>query len=228
MANPLGVDHIICLTLDKRIDLAHELQLEFTSRGYSFEKFVCGDGLTLSLDSYNMIDSNEFPTWYKQSIQYPSWHKRPNAANAWRAHQEMMRRCLDKDYKSVLFLEDDACLMNNFDTALPAVEEFASNNEWSLFYLGNFLNPKNAVMVHPLVAKVTESISGFHCIALKRHIMQKLIKWPMVGPMDHICSEYLVKYFDSYACIPPLVIQSPGFSFVENHYLGRRVEDNYH
>lgn len=228
MSNPLGVDHVICLTLDKRIGIAYDLQESFMKRGYKFEMFIGGDGKTLPRDMYNIIDSNELPLWYRESVNYSKWFQLPNAANAWRAHKALMEMCLERQYESILLVEDDAVLMDNFDTALPHVEEFARNTDWSLFYIGSFYDEKKPTMVHPLVARVNNSIMGFHAVAIKNHIIQKLVRWPQIGPMDYICSEYMVKYFPSYVCVPPPIVQRGGWSYCEGHFLGRRAEDNYH
>ncbi len=227
MANPLNVDHVYCLTLDRRLEFALQLEKSCVERGWDFTKFISGDGETLPRDHYDLVDDNQLPPYLKNMIRYPSWTARPQAANAFRSHKTLFKRCLDKEHESVFFLEEDAKFMGNFDTAFPLVEEFAARTDWDIFYVGNFLLPADTVMVHPIISKVAAPCMGFHAVALKKHIIAKLSNWLKIGPMDYICSEYLCKHFNAYACVPPLMVQRGAFSFVENHWLGRRVEDNY-
>lgn len=217
--NPLNVDGLICLSLDKRKDLWKRLESDCYYKDYNFDPFIVGDGNDNSL-RYDRLDTNELPPAFHQSINYPTWWKRPNAYQAWLSHKEMMKKCLREKMGSVLFLEDDSTFTKNFDDIIPIVEDFAISNEWDMFYLGSYAKPIDVMFVHPNIIKLGgQPAGGFHAVCLKRHIMEKLINFPPYGPFDWLCQQYLHKIYKCFAVCPSIIKQSSGWSFVEDQPL---------
>lgn len=232
--NPLNVDAIICLSLDLRKDLWRELEKQCLDKGWNYKSFICGGGGDRGLDpelKYDLIDTDEMPPAYKQSIQYPTWWKRPNAYRAWKSHRKMMEFSLEKEYKSVLFLEDDIILVDGFDEKLKKIEKRIDFYQPSIdmYYLGSFVNFDKSdyedYMWESL--KVEGNCGGWHAVCLTEKVMKELLKFPPLGPYDWVCQNYIQRTHNCYAAIEPLVRQQGTFSWVEGHWLGRREEDNY-
>lgn len=215
--NPLGVDKVICLCLDKREKLWHKLESQCLEKGWDFKPFICGSG---DEDfEYNLIDSPEIPPILPNSISYPSWFARHNAYSAWKSHRAMMKYSLEQNYNSVLFLEDDTIFCDN------PIQDVLMDCPWDMFYLGWFGN-LSGNGIH----KVNGNVGGWHAVALKKHIMEQLVEFPPIGPFDWICQQEQkdsANMLNCYAINPTMMRQKGTFSFVEGHYLGRREEDNY-
>ncbi len=229
--NPLGVDRVICLCLDLRKDLWRELESQCLAKGWDFKPFICGGGGDRGLDpelTYDIIDTDERPILYNESIRYRSWWDRLNAYRAWKSHRRMIRQSLDAGYESVLFLEDDVTFFPDFDENLLKTEKTIKerNLEWDLFYLGSFTNQKHHLIL-PNIAVADVGVGGWHSVALKRNVMEKLLEFNPIGPYDWICQQYILHKYYGYYTVPPLTRQQGTFSWVEGHYLGRREEDNY-
>ncbi len=235
MGNPLSVDKIICLCLDQRYLQWEQLAKECREKGYLFEEFIVGtEQNKQALDSlgkhlqYSMFDKEEFPPHYNLSTTYPTWWKRANAYSAFKSHREMMQKCLNEGLESVIFYEDDSVFAETYETALPMVEDFAAKNNWDMMYFGFYGKPGIGVMVNPIITKLNgDPAAGFYAVALKKHIMQKLVKFPAYGPYDWLAHQYLHPNFSCYGVTPAIIRQQGGYSYVEGHTLLRKKEDNY-
>ena len=223
--NPLNTDAVICLCLDKRETLWRKLESQCLEKGWDFKPFICGSG-----DGdfqYNSIDQNAYPPMFAQSTTYPTWTKRVNAYNAWQSHKAMIEYSLKEGYESVAFIEDDLGFFPDFDVKFKEVEN-CYPDDWQLFYIGNFCNNvqrhdywgENIIQVHG-------NCCGFHFVCLKRAVLERLSKFPPLGPFDHISQHYIQTNTMCYAIYPPIAKQLPAHSFIEGHWLGRREEDNY-
>ena len=233
--NPLGVDKVLVLCLDKRIDIWTDLEYDLKKRKWDHELIIAGNpGANHNYDvikdrnyKYSIYDTDEFPPVYSQSIQYPSWWARPNAYNAWKTHNYMLKLSLERKYESVLFLEDDILITENYDKQEDLIKGFSKHNIWDMFYLGSFLNVEsnNSYDVVPLYGNA----GGWHAVALKKDVIKKLIQFPPLGPYDWMCQKFIQinSNYLCYAANPCFIRQRGAFSYVEGHYLGRREEDNY-
>lgn len=213
------IDKAICLTLDKRYEMALELQAQFKPKGIDVELFIAGGGAKPL--KYDFIDSDEIPPRDRNySIDYPTWYARPNAFNAWKCHREIFLRAKG----NLLLLEDDSVLSDDFDEILANTNEFLSVNPWDMVYFGCYQDGKSTKTSHPNVLKLGGA-GGFHGVLMNQKIIKNLLNWPPYGPYDWITGTYLHQYYNCYAIYPCIINQRSGFSFVENCNLEKPPRD---
>jgi hypothetical protein len=127
------IDKVVCLTLDKRYEMALELKEQIKSIGLDMQTFIVGVG-NRSL-KYDYIDSDELPPMHEAySTTYPTWSARPNAYNAWKCHREIFLKC--KPTENLLLLEDDSQLSDDFMEMVAKVDPFFESNPWDMIYFG--------------------------------------------------------------------------------------------
>ena len=209
--NISDIDKIICLCLDKRVKLWSELDEQVKSIfGRPMHKFIAGDGQSLDGHVYDKVDNNEKPLTSGQH----SWVERPNAYNAWKCHKEMMNIVLEEGASNALFLEDDAYFTNDFVENLQQIEY----KEWDGLWLGSYHggNPAGYEMYEKFKIEQSQRHAGFHACILKRNIIEKLVTYDPIGPIDWILGSKMAKQYNFYVCVPSLAIQRSTHSFVED------------
>ena len=209
--NLSDIDKIICLCLDKRVELWSELDEQVKSIfGRPMQKFIAGDGQSLDGHAYDKVDNNEKPLTSGQH----SWVERPNAYNAWKCHKEMMNIVLEEGVGNALFLEDDAYFTNDFVENLQQIEY----KEWDGLWLGSYHggNPTGYEMREKFKIERSERHAGFHACILKRNIIERLVTYDPIGPMDQILGSKMANQYNFCVCTPSLAIQRSTHSFVED------------
>lgn len=214
------IDRVICLTLDKRYEMALQLKEQVKSTlGLNTELFVAGDGK--SGLKYDRIDERELPPMDKNySTTYPTWSARPNAYNAWKCHKAIFEKC--KSNENLLLLEDDSELSEDFHSHVTNVEHFFANNPWDMIYFGCYH--------HMSIKTEDDSVirmnggGGFHGVLITPQIRSILLNWPPYGPYDWLMGR-LHPYHNCYAIYPSIINQRSGFSFVEGCNLDKPPRD---
>lgn len=220
--NPLNVDAVFCLCLDKRQDLWKPLVEMTWDFGWNTTPFIVGDGVNLPNRMYDLIDENVFPPKLPESTNYMSWHNRPNAYNAWKSHKKIIDICLKEDYEKVMFMEDDILLSKNFNNDIKEIEEFFLNISFDMLYLGSYTDIKNIDKVDNRIFKLNgNDCGGLHGLIVNKKILKKMSNFLPFGPFDWMCNKYLHKIFDCYVVYPSLILQKSGHSYVENSWLDK-------
>lgn len=208
------IDRSICLTLDKRHEMATELQTQCKTKGINVELFVAGDA-SKSL-KYDYVDGDELPPRTPYTTNYPTWLNRPNAYNAWQCHREIFKRC--KKGENLLLLEDDSELSEDFDEMVAKVDPFFAENPWDMIYFGCY--HFNSLDTSSPDVKRMNGGGGFHGVLITSKIITTLLGYPPYGPYDWITGQHH-QYINAYAIYPSIINQRSGFSFVEGSNLDK-------
>lgn len=230
--NPFNVDKIYCLCLDKRKDLWGELKADCERRGWDFTPFVAGDG-TDPLLTYDLIDSTDFnPNTWGYGIPDGKIHH----FNAFRCHQEMIRRCKQEGVKSVLMMEDDAYITYRFDT----MHDYLSSQnvlplDFHLLYLGwwqgehkdgmhagvNLEIEKNWAESGQLgIGKVTQ-VGGLHGVIIHESLFDLILSMPPNNPVDFQINRFGHRLLNSYFIYPKMIGVRSCYSFTEKAFFQR-------
>lgn len=214
-----GVFNTYCVLLDKRLEYWPGLENSFRNKGINLKQFLVGDG-SVTCVKYSHIDINVSPPRYEKSINYPTWFVRPNAFNCWISHRKIIQKSLEEDFDHVIIIEDDVFIEDDFDEVLMKSWNFFKENDWDSIYLGSYQEENGWKETNNANVLRTIHCCGWHAIILKKNIMEELLKFPPIGPMDYICSTYLNEKYETYAIYPSIISQKDKIhSFVENQVL---------
>ena len=93
MTNQLikNIDRAVCLTLDKNIRYAKELQKSAIDHDINIQLFIAGDGSYYI--PYDHIDIDELPPYIPGvTMQADTWEKSSNIYNAFLCHRKIIDR----------------------------------------------------------------------------------------------------------------------------------------
>ena len=146
--------------------------------------------LTRRSDRWEKIQRDIIPSWPLASIERwpaidgrlaipPTWWKAGKGAwGVYRSHTGIVEKCLNEGVKSVLILEDDAALCDDFATK---VELFlaAVPDDWDMIYLGGQLlrqeqQPPRKINQHVYQAF---NINRCHAMAVSAKGMPAVYRW---------------------------------------------------
>ncbi len=209
-------DRAVCLTLDKRVDNRSRVAADFSVHHIRPEFFIAGDGKTLPADWYDHVDVEPPPR-----EGYPAWKERPNSYNAFLCHRRAVTRANQDGVQTLLLLEDDVVLTDQFYRVLPAAWEQLHEVDpaWEAFYLGANHAFSKTAEVAPNLLRLQRS-GCWHAVCLHRRIFDKVLELPMTGPIDGVFAEKIQPHGHCYACWPNIAVTQPGFSYCE----GREVD----
>tara|TARA_A100001515_G_scaffold22531_1_gene17247 strand:+ start:3564 stop:4250 length:687 start_codon:yes stop_codon:yes gene_type:complete len=216
-------DKAHCLVLDKRYQEFTETSLkELKSVSIEPELFIAGDG---SHDlEYNHIDTKDLPEVIDGTTGYPTWLRRPNPYNAWLCHKKMFKSFLKSGGESLLLLEDDVKIEDDFLEVFGEAEEFFQNNDWDMIYLGCYVNDRNPVepTSNEHVYRVKGS-GGFHGVIINKKVLSLLNRFDPIGPFDWITGQFIHKqdWANCFAINPCIISQKSGYSYVEDGVLDK-------
>lgn len=212
--------------LHKYFDRVYGLYLDSRLANYDrinyiipHEKFICGKGLDSNVQ-YDHVDVEYGPPIFPNSIQYQTWYVRNNAYNAWLCHKKIFERFYNDPAipDTILLLEDDIEFMEDYENIVNLIEEKIVGRNWDMLYFGCYQNGKSEPTNHPNI-RVMNGGGGFHCVAMKRHIVEELLSYRALGPYDYLAGKYLHNKYKCLAVYPTVVNQSDGYSSVEGHNL---------
>ena len=212
------IEKSTCLLLDKRFGNWFELCQQAEQHGINLEPFVAGSQ-NLPFLRYDHIDEDKLPPRYPQSTNYPTWYTK-QAYNAWKCHKKIIKRALDQGCQNLLMMEDDIQFESDYWEILGKTESFFLNNPWDIIYWGAYYYNNQVIKITENIRKLGQNTAGFHCVLLKRNILEILDDILPYGPIDWLVSEFLHKKFDTYAIYPSIVTQKDNiFSFIEQSIL---------
>lgn len=200
-------DRVHLLALDKRKNFWRGIDKQFANHGVKVERFIVGKGNDPTL-TYSMVDGPDLGTW---NNNYSN-----NARYAYEAHRKMLQSAIDDNLNSLLLLEDDVVLTEDFDETLEVVSKEIEENDiqWDSLNLGGNLTWSTGKRVSSHLIKNLEGAYCFQCIGLKRPVIQALLDAPPIGPMDFIHARIIQPTFDCFSVFPPIAPQRNTFSYV--------------
>lgn len=239
--NPFNVDKIYCLCLDKRESLWRELENDCKNRGWDFTPFIAGDGSNPSL-AYDLIDhtyDNFNPNYWGYGV--PTG--KINHYNAFRCHQEMIKRCKQEGVKSVLMLEDDSYIPQRFDSIYKCIIDKTDISEskyvlddFDLLYLGWWQWEVDEVGKHAGrnltiednwtrkgiwgVGRVSQ-VGGLHGVIITENMFDIILNFPAVNPVDFQINQFGHSRLRSYFVYPKMIGLKSCYSETEKAFYQR-------
>lgn len=153
------------------------------------------------------------------------WKVGDPAWGCYRTHLYIIEKCLNENIKSVLILEDDAELTENFEIGYDRLVKNLPD-DWQWVYLGGqHLNQKEGVPegIAPGVCRPFNCHRNHAYGIRNRNVMQDIYRfilefpWPEKFHLDHRYGMlHEAKKFTVYAADPFIVRQAKGFSDIEH------------
>jgi predicted O-methyltransferase YrrM len=228
MTNQLirNIDRAVCLTLDKNIRYAKELQKSAIDHDINIQLFIAGDGSYDIL--YDHIDLDELPPCIPDvTAQSDVWGKVPNLYNGFLCHRKIIQQAYKDGCNNLLLFEDDAVFMDNFDEIVCAIDPWFQKNDWDIIYLGNFVyNIAKHTKVYNHIYRIGDECFGFHGVLINRKILEIAKDFPPHGAMDCM---FVQKLFNDkhniYFIDPSIIGQKAGYSATAEGYCNaKRLE----
>lgn len=186
-------DHIFCVNLKRRPDRWAECLREFAKWDLDVERFDAVDG----------------------KLYWRPGHKvKPGSIGNCMSKIEILRLCIERNYKSVLILEDDVefqeDFQNKFDEWSREIPE-----SWEMLWLGGNHNwVKDIPLFSPHLIRITNTYST-HAFALRGTLFEEVLRLlEPLEPEDDIILTELQRSHEAYCFMPNLAYQRPGFSDV--------------
>lgn len=208
-------DKIECLCIDHRRNEWKHIDKQFNERGAKVNRFIVGKGNILPKEMYNQIDPigiSKQKDWYGFT---------ENAYCCYLSHRSIIKKAKYDNIKNILMLEDDCCLLDNFDEILEKADKQIKelNLKWDMLYFGSNHTWAKTESVSENILKLHGGTYCWHCVAINQEyhdMFQHLLDLPPIGAFDWLTSVYTQKNteFNCYAIWPTIAIQKPGMSHV--------------
>lgn len=228
------IDKITCLSYDKRKDMWNPLK-EQVERIFEkpLEMFVGGDGQDRDVE-YDHIDEQPpagFPFMYTLNKGH---------YNAFLCHRKMAQRAIDEKVRNVLFLEDDAYIVEDraFFVREQKFTDFLNRNDWDICYLGwwqkkTWETTENRYDLEELYKlagiwnispidrppEVAHEICALHGLLINSHFLPVIANAP-TGPIDSYLNHNFER-INAYFLWPKLIHVHSTFSYCEGSFTER-------
>ena len=216
-----------CLCLDKRKELISQLEEQVNRLlGLTLNKFWCGDGKDSDIH-YDKIDIEIDPSQYMNAPGR-------NHYNAFLSHKKLFREA-SKNGETILFLEDDAYIIESRISLFEEIEKFIREMDFDALYLGWWQEKypgdssdcdeyeegwlKGDFGVKRAINQYV-NICGLHGVVLSSKFAAKLSKAPY-GPIDSFINSNL-ENFKIYYLYPKLIHTKNVYSFCEQMEITHR------
>jgi GR25 family glycosyltransferase involved in LPS biosynthesis len=127
---------------------------------------------------------------------------------------KILKKCIENNVETVLILEDDIEILDNFyEVLFPAIQEIP--NDWALFYLG--ITPGNLNSIKKYSENLSSVNQAWGCFAIcySRVAMQYIIDYfdyqdifnakTLPLSIDGVCGTKIQKDFPCFCTNPPIV-----------------------
>jgi GR25 family glycosyltransferase involved in LPS biosynthesis len=187
-------DKVFLINLKRRPDRLEQAKKECEKIGLEYELFEAIDG-----DTLNIIIENKSLYWNKAAL------------GILLSNYNIIKIAKEKNYKSILILEDDIEFDSNF---ISILEKNWSNipSNWETFFLGTN-HIKKPIHVIDDIYKITSSYS-LHCYAIKStvyDIFLNAIRYPN-KPIDEYMANVIHPRGFSYCISPAIAYQKASYS----------------
>jgi len=193
-------DKTYCVNLDRRIERWEESLKEFKEWEIGDVSRVSAvDGKHLNMEDYNT-------------------RLNPGELGLVLTNINIIKEAKEKDYSSILILEDDVVFVDEIKNIDSYVELLPDN--WDMLYFGGNHNTHMGVsppqIINDKVCKLHNTYTT-HCIGIRNNMFDILLSIlpKLNGPLD---VEYakLQKFFNIYSFYPAIAKQRVGFSDIQN------------
>lgn len=210
-------DHIVILTVDKRINQAYKLVKQVEELGGEPHLWICGNGNILPQEVYHYIDSNE-----PVSSQYhfePNFWRNPKNYDVFKCQKQIFKWALDNNKNRMLFLEDDAIFLPGSREILGTVNyQFdVLGINWDFLLLGGYTKSDCLEKVGNPISRIIGKYLGFHAVGLNKTILPRILEFEPRMQIDSMCSQYLYRNYLTYTTNPGITIQSAGMSLLDGY-----------
>lgn len=226
----LGIDKIYALVLDKRFNdwqnKKDKLKFEL---GLQIKDFIVGNG-SCPYFKYDRLDIDKTAPLYPETISYLPWIKHKSSYNAFLSHRGILQNAKKENLNSILLLEDDVVLQENYREILIDVLETIKHINYDVLYLGGFYKQEK-LFGFPQTKYLYRTLGngGWHSVIIKRRLFDFFIDHLAIAPMDHIC-ETKICANRNYMCLaihPSILMQESNYSYVEKGFVNREKVNNF-
>lgn len=219
-------DKIVCTAVDKRKSEWPIIDEEVRSRGGTVDFFVVGDGNILPRDEYDFINEAVPSTFCGDGRHY----------NFFRSFQHNIHKGYAAGLRNILFLEDDAKFLPEFDTVLAAagrqLDELGLSDKWDLLYLGANHTWSATYEISPNLLRLAGSFCT-HALLVSERIFPTILTLQPTHAIDLVFARMLHSTHKCFAVWPNIVIQKAGRSVIEDkpcdheHYFACKGNPHY-
>lgn len=203
----LDFDDCTCLIVDKRYE-ADRPRIEGLLAPYGLRPrfFLDGDGVTLDRHLYDQT-----------TLTPPApWRFGQGAYQHFRAMQEVVRRAKAAGRRSLLWVEDDLILGENFGDLLEHAE---LPPDWDIFYFGANHSKAHVEGAGDHIIRVKGSLTT-HMVAFRDTVFDAILALRPTAVIDELIARVLHPRYRTYALWPNEARQRAGLS----HLWGVRVD----
>jgi hypothetical protein len=196
-------DKVFALCVDYRYDReSHRISDLLESQGVDeFQFYIDGEGHQLPRRMYTRISPATAPRTWQDGLP---------AYRHFTAVRDIIRQGKEKGWKTILLVEDDLVLLDNFEeVAGKALEQLP--DDWDMFYFGANHSGHRTKQIAPNLLRCFGSACT-HCVAFKDSIYDAILELPEDRTIDWNIGYRLHELFRCYAAWPNTAIQKPGYS----------------
>lgn len=186
-------DKVYLINLDRRIDRMVDCKNQFDKYKIEYERFSAIDGSKIVNHTSNLIKGE---------------------IGCRNSHLNVIKMAKNENIYSILILEDDFELCDNFDHEFEKViNQLPEDWEWLYFGGSHFEEP---IKITDNIYRVNKTYTT-HAYAIKNSIYDKLIDTLSIfGPADVRFAE-IQKEINTYITIPHLIYQRDGYSDIQGN-----------
>ena len=229
----LEINKAFCLCLDKRQGEWLDLEKQCLSKGIPFEKFIVGDGLMFQPCQYDRIDETEFDF---DSWEYGNDTTKLRHYNAFKSHQEIVKKAKSENLDRILILEDDAYFTERFDDVITKLSSQIEKMEFDMLFLGWWIGEEDDAwneVVEELyhqngsvgIGKVSEAhftCGGLHGVIINSTMFDAIIEMEPTNPIDAQLNRNFHEEIKSYYIMPKIIHDKGIFSNCEQNTIARK------
>jgi hypothetical protein len=224
-------DKIFCVTLPQRAELFNKLQKKIKNLG--------GELTPYRVFPLNLMTDTEKVKYDYYDITMPSNWKGRNAQsyNYMMCFFNIIQKCKDEGVKSLLYLEDDVCILPHFKYFMPIIMENAPKY-WEMIYFGPGHHGKNdqpskQYNIETPYLYRSELNLGMQAVAISERFYDMILEirdkpWLHENPYIDITLAHQFHRGNSphgrrycYGAFPYLVCETSGFSYNEYNSVQR-------
>lgn len=233
--NPLGVDKVYILSLDKRSDLWLSLRRDCEQRGWDVENFIVGKGdLFAGFFPYGHKDVRDERA---DSWTFGNCESRHNHFNALLSHRKIIQKAKDAGYKSILMMEDDCYFTSRFDEVIAIIKPQIERLDWDIILLGYWIGEhvddmhagNNLIVEHEWntyklagVKKIDQNgAGGWHGAIISERLYDMALGFPLTMPLDCQFNARGHQKFKSFFVYPKCLHVHSTWSYCEDRFVSR-------
>lgn len=184
------VAHIYCINLDRRPDRWAMAEKEFEKAGIAdVERFVATDGKTM-----------------------PKGKLKPGELGVTNSVMRVFRDAIQKNYSSILILEDDVEFAPTMSLSLSWTPE-----DWEILHFGGNHTWGKPQKINDRISVANKTVAA-HAIAFKKTAYTKLLSLLNYDEQVDVTYAHNWHQFRSYVFVPSIARQKPSYSDIQERF----------